>query len=296
MTSLTVVAPGTLTTVQDLGRPGHAHLGVAPSGALDPAALRLANRIVGNPEQAPALETTFGGLVLRAHGACVVATTGAPSMLTVESAAGRRTHGAGTAVHVPDGAVLRVAPPARGLRGWLAVRGGVRCPEVLGSASSDLLAGIGTPLIEDVVLDVGPEPASAPPTLEWAPLSAPGDGALTLRVVPGPRDDWFDDASSSLGREWTVDPRSNRVGIRLDGAPLQRDAAHAELELPSEGTVAGAVQVAANGLPVLFLADHPVTGGYPVIACVVTADLPLAAQAVPGQSVRFRPVTGPRLP
>lgn len=296
MTSLHVLSPGTLTTVQDLGRAGHAGLGVAPSGALDPASLRLANRIVGNHEEAPALELTFGGLVLRADGPCVVAVTGAPVTLTVSNE-DARTYGCGSAVPVPNGAELSIGPPSGGLRSWLAVRGGLDAPEVLGSASTDLLAGINAPLAEGDVLTVGPPPEEALPSLDGAPLSVPSDDCLTLRVVLGPRHTWFtDDALASLREPWTVDQRSNRVGIRLDGPALERDAEHDGRELPSEGAVAGAVQVASNGLPVLFLADHPVTAGYPVVACVVTEDLPLAAQAVPGQTVRFRPVEGPQLP
>ncbi|MCH1866639.1 biotin-dependent carboxyltransferase family protein [Nocardioides sp. CFH 31398] len=297
MSALEVVATGAQAVVEDLGRPGLAGLGVAESGALDPGALRLANRLVGNPEDAAGLEVTFGGLVLRARGDVLLAVTGAPVCVTVATADGRRTHGAGAAVAVPDGAEVTLDAPAHGLRSWVAVRGGLDVARPLGSASTDLLAGLGAALGAGDVLDVGPAPADPPPALDQAPLPTPLDGTVVLRVVLGPRDDWFTaEALATLGRPWSVDARSNRVGVRLDGPPLERAPAYAEAELPSEGTVAGAVQVAANGLPVLFLADHPVTGGYPVIACVVTEDLPLAAQAVPGQQVRFRTVKGPRLP
>ncbi|WP_299055542.1 biotin-dependent carboxyltransferase family protein [uncultured Nocardioides sp.] len=297
MSALEVVATGALTTPQDLGRPGLAGLGVAESGALDPGALRLANRLVGNAEDVTGLEVTLGGLALRARGEVLLAVTGAPVDVTVATSAGRRTHGVGAAVSVPDGAEVRLGSPGAGLRSWVAVRGGVDVDRPLGSASTDVLAGLGAPLAPGDVLEVGPPPDDAPPALDQAPLATPTDGTVVLRVVLGPRDDWFtDDALAALRRPWTVDARSNRVGLRLDGPALERSPAYADAELPSEGTVAGAVQVAANGLPVLFLADHPVTGGYPVVACVVTEDLPLAAQAVPGQEVRFRTVKGPRLP
>ena len=297
MTRLHVLAPGTLSTVQDLGRPGHAGLGVAPSGALDPGSLRLANRIVGNPERAAGLELTFGGLTLRADHPCVLAVTGAPVTVTVSVDGENRSYGCGSAVPVPAGAEVTVSTPSSGLRSWLAVRGGLDAPILLESASTDLLAGINEPLTEGDVIVVGPEPQDPVPALDGAPLSVPSSDGLVLRVVLGPRHTWFTDgALSSLQEAWTVDQRSNRVGLRLTGDPLERVADHRSRELPSEGAVAGAVQIASNGLPVLFLADHPVTAGYPVIACVVTDDLPLAAQAVPGQTVRFRPVEGPRLP
>ncbi len=144
-------------------------------------------------------------------------------------------------------------------------------------------------------LGVGPEPASPVPALDVAPAPMPTNGDVTLRVVLGPRDDWFtpDSVRALLGTAWTVDPRSNRVGLRLTGPALRQQR---QRELPSEGTVAGSLQVPHNGQPVLFLADHPVTGGYPVMAVVLTADLPLAAQARPGQRIRFRRAGGPRLP
>lgn len=294
---LVVEQPGALTVVEDLGRPGHAALGVPESGALDPGALRLANRLVGNDEDAAGLETTLGGLVLRAEGPLVLAATGAPVTLVVEGPDGCRKHGTGAAVHVPDGATVRVEPPRAGLRSWVAVRGGLAPALVLGSASTDLLSGLGAPLAEGDFVPVGSTPARPVPALDQAPLPTPTDGVLVLRAVPGPRDDWFTrEARESLTRDWTVDSRSNRVGVRLEGEPLRRRRRHQDQELPSEGTIAGSVQVAANGLPVLFLRDHPVTGGYPVVATVVTEDLPLAAQAVPGQQLRFRYVRGPQLP
>lgn len=286
------------TTIQDLGRPGQVGLGIPESGALDPGALRLANRLVGNDERAAGLEVVLGGLVLETTNDLWVAIAGAPVSLAVTPPGGRsRTHGIGAAVQVPAGGRIEVIAPPVGLRSWLAVRGGLDAPMVLGSASTDLLSGIGAPLADGAVLAVGATPSNPVPGVDVAPQAAPRNGVLVLRAVLGPRDDWFSaDSLDSLTRPRPVDARSNRIGVRLGGAALQRAPGFAEAELPSEGTVAGSVQIAANGLPVLFLADHPVTGGYPVAATVITEDLPLAAQATPGQELCLRFVSGPALP
>lgn len=286
---LVVKAPGPLLTVQDLGRPGLASLGVPESGALDHVALRLANRLVGNDEGAAGLEATFGGTALRARGAQVIALAGAPMPVFVNG----RMHGVGAAIHVPDGALIELGAPAQGVRSYVAVRGGLAVEPVLGSASTDLLSGLGRPLEEGDELPVGATPALAVPAIDHAPTRTPTSGAVELRAILGPRHDWFtEQAQKTLFQtSWTVDQRSNRVGLRLDGPQLEREV---EDELPSEGTVAGAVQVPGNGRPVIFLADHPVTGGYPVIAVVVTVDLPKAAQVAPGQEIRLRLLPAPR--
>ncbi|MET8305542.1 biotin-dependent carboxyltransferase family protein [Micromonospora sp. NPDC005173] len=274
-----VLRAGPLTTVQDLGRPGWAHLGVPRSGALDPAALRLANRLVGNPERAAGLEITLTGCVLRLTRATTVAVTGAE----VPVRAGDRPGDAGRPLTVPAGTVLRIGPARRGVRSWLAVAGGIDVPPVLGSRATDTLSGLGPPPLRDGDrLPLGEpfgEPAPVDLTVGPAP---PPELHLTLR--PGPRDDWFTPTALDrlLGAAYTVSPVSNRVGARLAGAPLPRAVAG---ELPSEGIVLGAVQVPADGQPLIFLADHPTTGGYPVIG-VVTDVTPLA-QARPGTTVRF---------
>jgi biotin-dependent carboxylase-like uncharacterized protein len=288
--ALVVEEAGPLTTVQDLGRPGLASLGVPESGALDPRALKLANRLVGNPEDAPALELTFGGLSVAARRPVVLAVTGAPVSVTVDGAAA----GVGCAVALAAGSNVRLGSPRYGVRSYLALRGGVRVDRVLGSASTDLLAGIGAPLADGDDLDVGAAPDIEVPAVDAVPLSTPTGEDLVLRVVLGPRDDWFTEEALDLllGSEWTVESRSNRIGVRLTGPTLQQ---RRKRELPSEGTIAGSVQVPHNGQPTLFLADHPVTGGYPVIAVVHTADLPQLAQARPDQHVRFRSVSPPRL-
>ena len=288
--ALLVEEAGPLTTVQDLGRPGLASLGVPESGALDPRALKLANRLVGNPEDAAGLEVTFGGLSLKARHPVVLAVTGAPVPVTVDGSAA----GLGCAVPVPAGSRIKLGSPRYGVRSYLALRGGVRSDLVLGSASTDLLAGIGAPLSDGDDLDVGAAPDTEVPVVDGVPLSTPTGGDLVLRVVLGPRDDWFTDEALDLllGSEWTVESRSNRIGVRLTGPILQQ---RRKRELPSEGTIAGSLQVPHSGQPTLFLADHPITGGYPVIAVVHTSDLPQLAQARPDQLVRFRQISPPRL-
>ncbi|GGM19293.1 carboxyltransferase domain-containing protein [Promicromonospora citrea] len=287
---LEVVGAGSVL-VEDLGRGGAEGAGVSASGALDRPSLRAANRAVGNPPGAAVLESV-GGLRLRAHGPQVLAVTGAVG----EIVAGGRTPRPGTPFALDDGEELRLAPPARGVRSYVAVRGGVAVPPVLGSRATDVLAGLGPdPLRPGDLLPVGAPgrglPAVDPHAADGAArdLPAPGE-TVVLDIVLGPRDDWFDPATIDLltGQEWTVTPRSNRIGLRLDGAPLLRRPDREGAELPSEGCVTGAIQVPPDGLPVLFLADHPLTGGYPVVGAVVADHVPLAGQLPPGCRLRFR--------
>ncbi|MFD8785596.1 biotin-dependent carboxyltransferase family protein [Kitasatospora sp. NPDC059599] len=284
MSELVVVRPGPLTTVQDLGRHGVAHLGVPRAGALDEPALRAANRLVGNEPGAAGLETTLGGVALRAVGAVVVAVTGAPAPVRVDG----RAAAWGAPVVVPDGAVVEVGAATDGVRGYLAVAGGIAVAPVLGSRSADLLSGLGpAPLTAADRLPVGtPTPFPARPDL--VPLPAP-PAELVLRLRLGPRADWFTaDAVARLGRDgYRVSSTSNRVGLRTEGPAVTRAR---DGELPSEGMVLGAVQIPPDGQPVVFLADHPTTGGYPVIGVVPAADLAAAAQARPGTPVRFVPL------
>ena len=280
---LTVLAPGPFSTVQDGGRAGWAAIGVPRSGAADRPAAELANRLVGNRPAAAVLEVTAGGLRIRAERAVLVAVTGAPVPVTID---GRAVSFAGP-VPVPSGAVIGLGNPRTGLRSYLAVRGGIDVPPTLGSRSTDTLSGLGpAPLTTGVRLPVGTD-AGEEPIVDIAPVGAPPDRPV-LRVLPGPRRDWLaDDAwPVLLGAEWRVGADSDRVGLRLAGPRLRRGR---DEELPSEGLVPGAVQVPPDGAPVLFLADHPVTGGYPVLAVVVTADLGAVAQLRPGDVVRFRP-------
>lgn len=293
-----VVRPGLQLVIEDLGRPGHAALGVSESGAADRAALRAANRAVGNRPGEAALEAAGGGSVLRFRGEGVIAVAGADmgaALVRADGLALPLAHGAPAAV--ADGDELRLGAARAGLRAVVAVRGGLALEPALGSLSSDTLAGLGalglggSPLAAGTVIplrgtaaapfavDPGPAPAD--------PLPAAGD-VVELRVVLGPRDDWFTPAGLRALREqeWTVTPRSDRVGIRLEGnVPLERAVPG---ELPSEGAVTGAIQVPPDGQPVLFLPDHPLTGGYPIVGAVIDADLDRAGQLPPGARIRFR--------
>ncbi|MGW1499033.1 5-oxoprolinase subunit C family protein [Streptomyces mirabilis] len=279
--ALAVVRAGALTTVQDRGRPGHAHLGVPRSGALDAPAAALANRLVGNPVEAALLETTLNGCALRPRSAVTMAVTGAPCPVTV----GGRPAPWGAPVRVAAGALLDIGPARAGVRSYVAVAGGVAVDPVLGSRSTDLLSGLGPPPLTDgTVLPLG-RPDGVHTRVDVVPHPGP-PSELVLRVTPGPREDWF--TASALRTlatgTYRVSSASNRIGLRTEGPSLERAVSG---ELPSEGMVLGAVQVPPDGRPVVFLADHPTTGGYPVIAVVRGADLPAAAQAVPGTPVRF---------
>ncbi|MBT3152096.1 biotin-dependent carboxyltransferase family protein [Streptomyces sp. CHD11] len=279
--ALAVVRAGALTTVQDRGRPGHAHLGVPRSGVLDGPAAALANRLVGNTPEAAVLETTLNGCSVSPRSTVTIAVTGAPCAVTVDG--GPVAWGA--PVRVRAGSVLDVGPAVSGVRAYVAVSGGLTVEPVLGSRATDLLSGLGpAPLTDGAVLPLGP-PGRAHAPVDAAPQPAP-PAELLLRVALGPRDDWFTPEAVRLftSRTYRVSPASNRIGLRATGPALERAR---RAELPSEGVVLGAVQVPPDGTPVVFLADHPTTGGYPVIACVRRADLPAAAQAAPGTPVRF---------
>jgi biotin-dependent carboxylase-like uncharacterized protein len=277
-----VLRPGPLTTVQDLGRPGYAHLGVGRSGAADRASLRLANRLVGNPEGAAGLEITLGGFAARFTARAVVAVTGAPAPVRL---AGRGVAPYGP-VEVAPGDRVELGVPRRGVRTYLAVRGGLDVPAVFGSRSADLLGGLGPPAVEaGTRLPVGTRTAGFP-IVDLAPVpDLPAEPVLPVRA--GPRADWFVPGALDLlgSRPYEVTAASNRVGLRLSGPPLR---AAGDRELPTEGLVEGALQVPPNGQPIVMLADHPVTGGYPVIAVVDEAAIALAAQARPGDRIRFR--------
>lgn len=276
-----VLRSGSLTTVQDLGRPGLAHLAVPRSGAADPDSLRLANRLVGNPESAAGIETTLLGADLRITAARWVAVTGAPCPVRVDG----RPADIDRPVYVPAGAVLSICPADRGVRSYLAVAGGIRTAPVLGSRSTDLLSGIGLPpLTTGQRVPIGPA-TRAPASVDQAPRPLIPDEAR-LRLIAGPRDGWFDRATlrAVAATGYAVDSASNRIGVRLTGPAV---AASHPGELPSEGMVRGAVQVPPGGQPLIFLVDHPTTGGYPVIGVVHPDDMGLVAQARPGTSVRF---------
>ncbi|MFC4123919.1 5-oxoprolinase subunit C family protein [Nocardia rhizosphaerae] len=273
---------GPLATVQDLGRPGWFDSGVGQAGAADRASLRLANRLVGNPEEFAAIEALLGGLALRADGHLTVAVTGALAPATVDGT----PVGHASVLELAEGQVLRLGLATSGLRSYVAVRGGIDVPKVLGSRSHDTMSGIGPePLRAGTTLPVGAPPRSLP-TVEFAPVPVQPE-VLTVRAVPGPRAEWFTDPDELFRGSWAVSPDTDRIGARLDraeGAPLVRSITR---ELPAEGVALGSVQVPPSGQPVVFLADHPITGGYPVIAVVVDADVDQVAQARPGERIRF---------
>lgn len=267
-----LISTGPFACYQDLGRPGYQELGVSRSGAADQAAHRLANRLVGNAESAATIEFLLGGLEILLPDAATIAFTGARCDGVAWSAA----------VSLPAGRRLRLGPPTTGLRSYLAIRGGFSAPPVLGSRSTDILSGLGPPaLVAGDRLAIGDEivgdPAGdAPPR--------PSSG-LPIKVVLGPRADWFADPAALFDQPWTVGDDSNRIGIRLDGPPLAR---RDQAELPSEPTLPGAIQVPPNGRPIVLFRDAPVTGGYPVIGVVHSTELDRLAQLRPGDSLALK--------
>ncbi|WP_290808831.1 biotin-dependent carboxyltransferase family protein [Herbiconiux sp.] len=321
-----ILATGPLSLLEDDGRAGWAHLGVTASGAADRGAYRAANRLVGNRPGAACIETVLGGLTVRARRTLLVATAGAGASVTVRpgpapststgtasSASARRLvdndtlrgrhaapageegghallerhHPPGHSLTLFSGDVLTVEQPAAGLRTYVAVRGGFDAVRVLGSRSSDVLSGLGPAALRpgDVLQladDAGEWPA--------ADFVRPPIAPLPLRLRRGPRDDWFGDQgwAALLETTWTVSADSNRVGVRLESPDgVARLAPFAHRELASEGMVAGAIQIPPSGLPVIFLRDHPVTGGYPVIAVLTDTAIDAASQLRPGDPARF---------
>lgn len=297
--ALRVIEPGPLALVEDLGRPGLAAIGVSASGALDRGALGLANRLVGNDSAAAGIELLLGGFAARFETPAWFALTGAPSRVTL----GGRPVDANAAVHAAAGDELRVATPASGMRVYLAVRGGIAVEAVLGSRSRDTLSGLGpAPLRAGDLLPIGAEPPTAVPAVDFVPLADAGEGPVEVRAHRGPRADWFTAAAleAFFTVEWRVSADGDRVGVRLDAPRVPAHAVRAvpappvlleravARELPSEPMVAGGVQVSPDGRPTVLLADHPVTGGYPVIAVVADRSLDTFAQLRPGRGVLFR--------
>lgn len=282
MTLLEVLKAGPLATVQDRGRVGYSAMGVGRSGAADLISHDSANRLVGNHPDAATVEITVGGAAFRVCGGTSIAVVGAAMPLTVNGKS-FPTH---SLLHVVDGDTIEFGYATKGLRSYLAVRGGIDVPSVLGSRSTDTLSGVGpSALAAGDRLPVGTD-SDGWPVIDFIPprLNEP---MISLPVIPGPRADWFTGASlrALFERNWTVSADCDRVGIRLHGpGPLHRSRRG---ELPSEPMVAGAIQVPPSGEPIIFLADHPVTGGYPVIAVVDETSLPLAAQLRPGDTLRF---------
>lgn len=294
--ALAVRSPGLQALLQDMGRPGQAGQGVSVSGAMVRGALRAANRLVGNPADAACIEVAQGGFELQSQGDTVVAVTGAAGPLTLTAPDGRSWP---VPRHAPlalgDGDRLHLGEPDAGVRSYIALRGGIDRAPVMGSLAFDTLAQVGpAPLAAGDLLPVRTTRglrAVAEPDAPQPGLPRPGE-LVVLDVLLGPRTDWFTPEAVALlaAQEWTVTPQSNRVGLRVQGAePLTRAVTR---ELPSEGTALGAIQVPASGQPVLFLADHPLTGGYPVIGCIAPWHLDLAGQMPVGARIRFHIVAG----
>lgn len=284
--TLLVVSPGVQTLVEDLGRAGRASLGLGTSGAADRASASLANACVGNHRTAAVLENLLGRLVVRALHPCLVAVTGAIGPLTIDGV----DADPGTPLRLRAGQELFLGMATSGLRRYLALRGGVDVPRTLGSRASDLLAGLGpAPLVAGQVLPRGLLAAHDP-----HPVTQPG---ITTDATfhDGPRLDWLDQASLARldDSRWTVSPVSDRTAVRLVGTPLTWATTR---ELPSEGVLPGAIQVPPGGEPLIFLADHPTTGGYPVVGVLDDAGLAAAAQWRPGSGITLRRVArGPRI-
>lgn len=293
-----VQAPGLLTTVQDLGREGFGPAGVSPSGAADPVALRIGNRLVGNAEGVAGLEMTLrGGTFLFPMGA-VLALTGSEFGATLDGVPVEPW----TSVVADLGQTLRVGPTVfSGARCYLCVRGGISVEPFLGSASTHLLSGLGghegRALRKGDVLTIGLGKGGLPP---WLPIGVPrhrkrrvAAKALerlaprkVLRVTPGPQSDWFPKAAQKVFYEsaYRVTEEANRMGLRLEGTALP-EGAHGEMV--SEGVSLGAVQIAAGGLPIILFVEQQTTGGYPKIANVISADFHSLGQLRPRDEIRF---------
>lgn len=292
--SITIVKPGLLTTLQDGGRPGLAHLGIGRAGAFDLPALRIANALCGNPRDACALEITLLGPTLRFDAAACVAVTGAPIAFTIDGVA----QPGWAPVHVPAGARVALDAMQAGCRSYLAVRGGFDVAPVLGSRSTDVNAALGPlagrPLRAGDRLAIGSSRATPDRTPRWRLDPRPwfGHAAATdhpdaLRVLPGRHLDDLAESSRNalfLGM-FVVGTDSNRVGVRLAGPRLEWAA---PVEMVSEGCVPGLLQLPPSGQPIAFGPEGPVSGGYPRIGQIAAVDIPRLAQLRPGDAVRFR--------
>lgn len=297
----TLTADGLLVTradrpalYQDMGRPGLASQGVSESGALDRTAMREANHCVGNPANAAAIEVSFGGFAFKADRPVTVAVTGAPCPLIIRTPEGKTvTAGFAQPIALNEGDELSLGIPPEGMLSYLALRGGFEVEPVLGSAARDTLAKVGpSPIIAGDILVPAHGTALAVSSDISASRTLPRAGeVVTLDIVLGPRTDWFTPhgLTTLTSQDWDVTPQSSRVGMRLKGATAIERAIHDEL--PSEGTALGAIQVPASGQPVLFLADHPLTGGYPVVGVVASHHLDLAGQIPIGARIRFNPIS-----
>ena len=273
--TILVQSPGLLTTVQDLGRPGHGIDGVSRAGAADPLALRLGNLLLGNPANTPALETTLlGGTYVFPDGATIALTGATPFALAPYE------------IHtIAPGQTIQLGPLTNGARCYLCVQGGIDVPRIGGSASTHLLSGLGGgPILKGAVLQIAattnePKPTSIPEALKTY--------RKTVRVTRGPQADQFE-SRLFYQTEYQVTQDTNRMGIRLAGPPVP---AFHNSQMRTEGVPLGAIQIPANGQPIILFVDQQTTGGYPKIANVITADFPSLGQLRPGDKVRFEQVS-----
>lgn len=293
MTLGLVLDPGPLTTVQDLGRPGHLRYGVPPSGPIDRYAFLLANRLVGNPDTAAALECTMVGPKLQMLKESVVAVTGAEMPLTVNGREVPRW----TAIRVKAGVVVRLGASRSGVRAYLAVAGGIDVPPVLGSRSTYLRGRLGgyqgRPLTRGDVLsvDVSPFPPERLEGRAVRPEAIPVYGSeVEVRVILGPQSDRFTKSGivAFLQGPYEPTPESDRMGVRLKGPPITHTRGH---DIISDGVPLGGVQVAGDGQPIVLLVDRQTTGGYAKIATVCSFDVSRMGQLRPRQRLRFRSVS-----
>ena len=287
---LRVVEPGLFTTVQDLGRPHAIASGVPPGGAMDRFAHRAANLVVGNAETDASLECTLTGPHLVAEHSCLVAVTGADFEIRVNGLSAPTW----TGIFLSQGDHLTFGAQRSGGRAYVAVGGGIEGDRWLGSASTNLMAGRGGMHGRNLKTgdEIGVARAATRPAVSGHHLPEhlrPHYGNHTLLAIAGPHVKRLDAASRGLlfGAEFKVSREADRMGYRLDGPRL----ATAGDELLSFGLTAGAVQVPHGGQPILLMADHQTAGGYPVVATVVSASMPVAAQLVPGDELHFSEIT-----
>jgi KipI family sensor histidine kinase inhibitor len=291
---ITVLTTGLQTLFQDNGRIGQAALGISESGAMDKSALHSANRVLGNSINEPVLEITQGGFSAQINRPMLVAVTGAVCDITITTAQGETyTSPMYRPIQLEVGDIIRLGNVKCGVRSYLAVRGGFQVSPILTSCAYDTLAQVG-PLPLKVGQTLAIKQTNALRSISLTETSAidypTSEDVVVLDIVLGPRTDWFTQQAIALltSQLWQVTPASNRIGLRLSGEqPLSREK---HQELPSEGTCIGAIQIPANGQPVLFLNDHPLTGGYPVIGAVCNYHLDLAGQIPVNAKIKFNPI------
>ena len=289
MSFIQVLAPGLLTTVQDLGRQGFGTMGVSPSGAADALSLRIGNLLVGNPAHAAALEMTLLGGAFQFPQGGVLALTGSDFGATLDE----KPVELWTSFEARPGQILRLGPTRSGARCYLCVRGGILVKDFLGSASTHLLSGLGghegRALRKGDELKIGELSTSfRKRTLARKALERLRPRKV-LRVTPGPQSDWFPASAQQTfyANTYRVAEESNRMGLRLDGPPIP-EGAHGEMI--SEGVSLGAIQIAAGGLPIILFVEQQTTGGYAKIANVIYSDLASLGQLRPRDEIRFERV------